>query len=65
MSEIRNGSPTREQIEARAYELYLQRGEGGHELEDWLKAEEELKQRSTPQRTLSTPARSRSVTSGR
>ena len=34
----------REQIEKRAYELYLTRGcEPGKELEDWLAAEAELK----------------------
>ncbi len=38
-------SPTKTQIEARAYELYLQRGgENGHDIEDWLTAEKELKQ---------------------
>jgi len=37
--------PTKQQIEARAYELYLQRGcENGHDIEDWLSAEKELKQ---------------------
>ena len=36
-------NPTREQIERRAYELYLERGcKPGGELEDWLKAETEL-----------------------
>lgn len=35
--------PTAEQIERRAYELYLERGrEDGHDLEDWLAAEREL-----------------------
>jgi Protein of unknown function (DUF2934) len=35
--------PTKEQIETRAYELYLKRGrKDGHELEDWLTAEKEL-----------------------
>ena len=39
-------SPTRKRIEARAYDIYLQHGrEGGHDLEDWLIAEKELKQR--------------------
>jgi hypothetical protein len=34
-----------EQIRQRAYELYEARGrETGHELDDWLRAEEELKQ---------------------
>ena len=35
---------TKKQIEARAYELYLQRGcEHGHDVEDWLTAEKEVK----------------------
>jgi hypothetical protein len=43
--DLEQASPTREQIEARAYELYLQRGgEHGHDVEDWLIAENELKQ---------------------
>lgn len=34
---------TREQeIRIRAYEIYLQRGQPGHELEDWLQAELEF-----------------------
>lgn len=37
---------SRKRIEARAHELYLQRGrEGGHDLEDWFIAEKELTQR--------------------
>jgi hypothetical protein len=44
--EIEQALPTREQIAARAYELYLQRGcEHGHDVEDWLNAEKELTQR--------------------
>ena len=36
------------QIQARAYELYLQRGmEDGHALDDWLQAEQEICQAST------------------
>ena len=36
-------APTHEQIQARAYELYLARGAySGHEQEDWLQAEQEL-----------------------
>ena len=32
------------EIRKRAYELFESRGrEGGHELEDWLRAEEEIK----------------------
>jgi hypothetical protein len=36
--------PTSEAIAKRAYELYLARdGEAGHEVEDWLQAESELR----------------------
>jgi len=36
---------TREQIAARAYQLYLERGRtSGHDLDDWLQAEYELMQ---------------------
>jgi len=39
-------NPASEQIEARAYEIYLERGrEDGHDVEDWLAAEKELSQR--------------------
>ena len=35
--------PSEEQIRARAFELYLERGrKPGHELDDWLQAEFEL-----------------------
>lgn len=35
--------PSEEQIEQRAYELYLERGcEHGRDIEDWLEAEREL-----------------------
>lgn len=38
--------PSREEIERRAYELYLARGCGeGHAEEDWLQAERELRVR--------------------
>jgi Protein of unknown function (DUF2934) len=44
--EIEQAFPTKTQIEARAYGLYLRRGcENGHDIEDWLTAEKELKQR--------------------
>jgi hypothetical protein len=37
-----------EQIRQRAYELYEARGRGGgHELDDWLRAEEEITQKKT------------------
>jgi hypothetical protein len=44
--EFEHASPTEEQIEVRAYELYVERGrEDGHDLDDWLAAERELQQR--------------------
>jgi hypothetical protein len=43
MSRTDKKPPTREEIELRAYEIYLQRGgEDGSELNDWLAAEKEL-----------------------
>lgn len=34
--------PTHEEIEARAYQVYIERGRGdGHDVDDWLKAERE------------------------
>jgi hypothetical protein len=46
--QIESTSGLPEQIRCRAFELYEQRGrEDGHELDDWLKAEEELTQLRT------------------
>jgi hypothetical protein len=40
----RRGAPTPEQIAARAYEIFLERGgEHGRHDEDWLRAEQELR----------------------
>ncbi len=37
-------APTEQDIAVRAHELFLQRGgEAGHEMEDWLQAERELR----------------------
>ena len=37
------GHPTREEIELRAYQIYIERGGAhGQEMEDWLQAEREL-----------------------
>jgi hypothetical protein len=37
--------PSREEVEIRAYEIYLERGgQHGNELEHWLAAEEELRE---------------------
>jgi hypothetical protein len=42
----RSARQERRQIRLRAYELYEARGrEDGHELEDWLRAEEEITQK--------------------
>ena len=38
-----NSTPLEERIRARAFELYVERGnESGSELDDWLQAEEEI-----------------------
>jgi Protein of unknown function (DUF2934) len=38
-------SPTRAEIGHRAYEIFLERGSvHGHDLDDWLRAEHELKE---------------------
>jgi hypothetical protein len=43
MPALTRDSELHERIRARAFELYEQRGrEDGHELDDWLQAEEEL-----------------------
>ena len=37
------GHPTREEIELRAHQIYVERGGAhGHDVEDWLRAEGEL-----------------------
>jgi hypothetical protein len=54
--------PTQDEIAARAYQLYLERGcEDGHADEDWLMAEEELSQQ---QENESMPLKSRTVAAG-
>ena len=59
--------PSREEIARRAHELYLQRGgEHGKNVEDWLRAEKELSEKSVagPTKTRATQAgRSASVRS--
>jgi hypothetical protein len=50
------GKPTQEQIEMRAYQLYLERGsQDGSALADWLAAERELTQQMAPE-TISAKA---------
>jgi Protein of unknown function (DUF2934) len=42
-SKIAEARPGREEIEARAYQIYVERGgTPGQEVEDWLQAEREL-----------------------
>lgn len=44
MADLYQDVPTRDQIQLRAYELYLKRGgEDGRDVEDWLTAEAELR----------------------
>jgi len=41
--QIAERHPTREEIELRAYQIYVERGSAqGNDLEDWLQAESEL-----------------------
>ncbi len=50
--------PAEEQIRKRAYELYLARNGGaGSELDDWLKAEQELVSPAKPSRRKTTEPR--------
>ena len=43
--------PSAEDIRVRAYELYLERGgQDGNEVDDWVRAEKELRQRSRESR---------------
>jgi hypothetical protein len=63
MSDASKKVPSQAEIEFLAYQIFLERGgEPGHDLSDWLAAEEQLKTRSeaeTPatQRTDPTPIR--------
>jgi Protein of unknown function (DUF2934) len=52
---------SKEDVAHRAYELYVQRGgEPGNDVEDWLRAEQEL--RAAP---IVTPARTKAAQMGR
>jgi len=38
--------PTREEVELRAYQIYIERGcPDGHDVDDWLQAEHELSEK--------------------
>ena len=39
---IKKSVPTFEQIQQRAYQIYLEKGKRGSDLENWLQAEKEL-----------------------
>jgi hypothetical protein len=52
----------REELEKRAYELYLQRGaEHGHDEEDWLLAEAQLSEERTRGRETSESSKTQSA----
>jgi hypothetical protein len=52
-------APTLEQIQSRAYEIYLERrGAPGSQIEDWLRAEQELEAPSRARRARSTKSES-------
>jgi hypothetical protein len=43
----RSGAPPADEVARRAYEIYLARGGApGHEQEDWLRAEKELREQA-------------------
>lgn len=51
--------PTREQIANRAYEIYQGRGrEDGRDMEDWLAAENELRNQNAPRTPISSSSNS-------
>jgi hypothetical protein len=45
-------TPSQEEIARRAYELYLERGGDGNEVEDWLQAERELRSKDNPDQNI-------------
>ena len=58
-SQAAEDHPTREEIELRAYDLYLERGGGdGQDVQDWLQAERELLGRYGKIRRMARAARS-------
>lgn len=42
VSKTKKNKPTDEEIQARAYEIYVESGYQGTDLENWIKAEKEL-----------------------
>ena len=45
MQDLDKREAKRAAIEKRAFELYLQRGTDGHDVDDWLAAEQEISER--------------------
>jgi Protein of unknown function (DUF2934) len=70
MSDATKKVPSQAEIEFLAYQLFLERGgEPGHDLSDWLEAEEQLKTRSeveaaSSQRTDTAPTPIRKSAAG-
>jgi hypothetical protein len=69
MSDATNKAPSQAEIEFLAYQIFLERGgEPGHDLADWLAAEEQLKTRSAAEapasRTETTPTPMRKSAAG-
>jgi hypothetical protein len=61
---VKNSDIPKEQIEERAYQLFLECGcDGGHDIEHWLAAEKELQQERADPGTL-VRGKSRSVAAG-
>ncbi|MGA8678021.1 MAG: DUF2934 domain-containing protein [Candidatus Acidiferrales bacterium] len=49
--------PTRDEIELRAYQIYIERGGAhGHETDDWLQAEHELFEKYVNTSRMAKPA---------
>jgi len=62
MSDHQDITISREELEKRAYELYLQRGaEHGHDQEDWLAAETQLAEESNRDRETVEPFKTQSA----
>jgi Protein of unknown function (DUF2934) len=70
MSDATKKVPSQAEIEFLAYQIFLERGgEPGHDLSDWLQAEEQLKTRSeaeapSTQRTDTAPSPIRKSAAG-
>jgi|HubBroStandDraft_6_1064221.scaffolds.fasta_scaffold1747239_1 hypothetical protein len=62
MPDHQDRSISRDELEKRAYEVYLQRGaEHGHDEEDWLLAEAQLTEERNLDREISEPLKTQSA----